>query len=79
MPCSGRSIDTTIVQASANESAIATASVRLRVMPCWTIATGQPPTGMPGQADEPSVRGTVTKIGTVTVVVGPGIGLNIVT
>ena len=46
MPCSGRSIATTAKPCAASVPAIANTSVRLRVMPCWKITTGQPAAGL---------------------------------
>jgi len=50
--------------ASARASAIARATPRWVVIPCWKIATGQPAVGLPGQAEV--AFGIVTTIGTVT-------------
>ena len=77
MPCSGRSIDATTKQASANESAMARACVRLPLRPCWTITTGQPAVGLRQPAPPLAVAfGTVTSSGIVNVARVAGIGLN---
>src|SRR5215813_12207798 len=72
MPCSGRSIATTAKPCAASVPAIANASVRLRVMPCLKITTGQPVGGFARPERE---FGSVTTIGTVTVDVATGNGL----
>ncbi len=52
------------------------ACARLPVMPCCTMATGQPAVGLPGQVDV--AFGIVTTIGTVTSATLAGVGLNMV-
>src|SRR5882757_2724185 len=61
-PCRGRSTATTTKPLSANESATASMSVRLRVIPCSKMSTGQPPAGLVAPAAEFAL-GTVTTTG----------------
>ena len=78
MPCSGRSTATTTKPASANESATANMSSRLRVMPCWKITSGQPAVGLTAPNAD-AAFGTLTSTGICRVAVGTGSGLKRVT
>ena len=74
-PCSGMSIANTTNPAPANESAMASASSRLRVRPCTTMATGQPAGGGPAAPAGVLAFGTETSTGICSISVATGSGL----